>query len=241
MCHPCQRAVCHAGGVLDYLPKALKRLASFHEPFPMLRLVDVETEPETDEAAYEILKRMRWPSTNGVPFCPKCASLHVYLIRSRGSYRCPPPCGHDFTLTSGTPFNACKLTDLQLYRGVSGLLSRPFDKSASAVGRDAGIGIKTIGLMAARLEAYRYDYTQNVFCSNCKKLHDGSVMRWDKRSKRSKEIIETFPMTEDGRMQLCRECQRLAWFAGGYEHFLVDEIERETGHIHPNKITWRRQ
>jgi hypothetical protein len=62
-----------------------------------------------EEDAYDWFLRARWPSTNGVPVCPKCGVLGASPFRNR-RFRCPASqCRAEFSVTSGTILASRKL------------------------------------------------------------------------------------------------------------------------------------
>jgi len=69
-------------------------------------------EPLSEWAARELFKQLRWPETDGEPICPECAhgvSYHITRDTGRHLFKCQR-CGYSYSLTSGTPFRATKLT-----------------------------------------------------------------------------------------------------------------------------------
>lgn len=75
--------------------------------FRELSVVDLANMRES--TAYSWLKRIRWPETEGEPYCPKCRNRRCYTM-SRGRFKCSDKsCGATFTATSGTVFHARKL------------------------------------------------------------------------------------------------------------------------------------
>lgn len=78
---------------------------------PTPRLVGSITEAEIAEMdeddAWASVRRMRWPSTNGSPVCPKCGSHRCSLVKSRRRCHCHD-CDHMFSPLSGTTFHGFK-------------------------------------------------------------------------------------------------------------------------------------
>jgi hypothetical protein len=63
-----------------------------------------------EETAYGWFKRMRWPQTDGEPFCPQCGTLRCHTM-GRGRFKCSDRAYKTvFTVTSGTVFHARKLS-----------------------------------------------------------------------------------------------------------------------------------
>jgi transposase-like protein len=62
----------------------------------------------SDDDARSVLRALRWPATNGKPFCPKCGNGDVYVLNSRQLFRCRR-CRSDFSIVSGTIFSFSKL------------------------------------------------------------------------------------------------------------------------------------
>ena len=66
-----------------------------------LREVDVARMSEED--AHATFQKLRWPSTNGEPACPRCGVIGTYSYPAKRKWRCKA-CSHDFSVTSGTIF-----------------------------------------------------------------------------------------------------------------------------------------
>ena len=53
----------------------------------------------SDDEAFAAMKAIRWASTEGEPFCPKCGCLAVYTYTARRLFKCKA-CGAQFTTAS---------------------------------------------------------------------------------------------------------------------------------------------
>ena len=106
----------------------------------------------TETAAKNVFARLRWPSTDGKPICPRCACTSYYDCRRGGQerWRCKA-CGCDFTLTSGTLFAWHKLP-LQHYLMAIVIFSNEVKgKSMLAFSRDLDVQYKTAFVLAHKL------------------------------------------------------------------------------------------
>lgn len=60
----------------------------------------------SDGEAFEAFKAVRWASTGGEPFCPRCGCVGVYAFATSARFKCKA-CGHKFSVTSGTITSPC--------------------------------------------------------------------------------------------------------------------------------------
>lgn len=62
----------------------------------------------SEQEAFEAFKSIRWSSSGGEPFCPRCGSVEVYAYKTRRIFRCKG-CNAQFSVTTGTIFASRKL------------------------------------------------------------------------------------------------------------------------------------
>jgi hypothetical protein len=61
-----------------------------------------------DATAYIWFKRLRWPETEGEPYCPKCGTVRCHTM-SRNRFKCTEKtCKVVFSVTSGTAFTRAR-------------------------------------------------------------------------------------------------------------------------------------
>ncbi len=102
----------------------------------------------------DILREVRFESSNGQPTCPRCSCDAVYTYRTRKIYKCMA-CKHQFSVTSGTGLHGMKISPKQLfdafdYSGVS----------AAEMARRAKISPKTAQALWHRLRDNEDIYSQ---------------------------------------------------------------------------------
>jgi hypothetical protein len=68
----------------------------------------------SDDEAADLIKQARWPDG---PKCPKCSAGGAYTYASRAIWKCKA-CAHQFSVTSGTIFQAAKLSNHDLIMGI---------------------------------------------------------------------------------------------------------------------------
>lgn len=90
------------------LARQLARNADWHEPEPKINADGIDigavSTMSEDEAFAEIVRR-RWADG---PSCPKCGANSPYALRNRRMFTCRG-CKHQFTPTSGTPYQSHKV------------------------------------------------------------------------------------------------------------------------------------
>jgi len=98
----------------------------------------------TDAEAEMAFRRVRWPETNGEPFCPKCGNTACYDCRRASGlarWECKA-CGHGFGLTGGTLFASHKLPLRSYLAAIAIAMNEVKGKNARALSRDLGVSYK---------------------------------------------------------------------------------------------------
>lgn len=109
---------------------------------------DVHTMPE--EELYAFLCALRWPMTNGSPFCPGCGSVDLYPNRTRRQWKCKD-CGTIFSLTSGTVLHGMKLPLRKLVLAVLTYVNAVKGLSALQLARQINVQHKTAFILLHKL------------------------------------------------------------------------------------------
>jgi hypothetical protein len=87
--------------------------------------------------------RMRWPETNGEPYCPGCGTLRCYSM-TRGRFKCSEKeCNLVFTVTSGTVFAFRKLSFKKMVIAIWLSVNSVKGKAALQLSREIGVQFKT--------------------------------------------------------------------------------------------------
>ncbi|MCP4602769.1 MAG: IS1595 family transposase [Proteobacteria bacterium] len=104
----------------------------------------------TEEDAFDLFRKLRWPDSDGKPICPHCGHERSYLIRTRNIYKCAA-CRQNFSVTSGTIFHSAKL-ELRDYLAVIALFVNAVKGiSALQISRDVGISYKAAFVLLHKL------------------------------------------------------------------------------------------
>nr|WP_283816559.1 transposase [Pseudodesulfovibrio sediminis] len=61
-----------------------------------------------DETVRAKFQQLRWPKTEGEPYCPTCGSVDHYFIKARKQWRCKD-CGHTYSVTSDNWLHSTKV------------------------------------------------------------------------------------------------------------------------------------
>nr|WP_310071024.1 IS1595 family transposase [Phyllobacterium sp. 1468] len=95
--------------------------------------------------------RMRWPETDGEPYCPGCGTLRCYAM-TRGRYKCSAKeCNSVFTVTSGTVFAFRKLSFKKMVIAIWLSVNSVKGKAALQLSREIGVQYKTAWVMLMKL------------------------------------------------------------------------------------------
>jgi transposase-like protein len=96
----------------------------------------------SDEDAYDMFRRLRWPDNDGAPVCPHCDCLVAYAYRCRRVFKCKS-CHRQFSVTSGTLFASRKLPFRVLLVAIGLFVNAVKGISSLQVSRDLDIHAKT--------------------------------------------------------------------------------------------------
>jgi transposase-like protein len=105
----------------------------------------------SDDEAFDMFRKARWPETEGEAVCPQCGSCQKpYWLKTRKQWRCKD-CNHTFSVTSGTLFAHHKLP-LQTYIAAIALYSNTAKGfSALQLSRDLDVQYKTAFVLMHKL------------------------------------------------------------------------------------------
>src|ERR1700683_510568 len=98
----------------------------------------------SDADAEDMLRKLRWPATDGAPVCLHCGGLNAYECRRPSGalrFRCKA-CVKDFTITSGALFASHKLPLRAYLAAIAVFCNEVKGKSALALSRDLGVSYK---------------------------------------------------------------------------------------------------
>ena len=108
----------------------------------VMRMSDVE--------AWETFKAIRWASTEGEPFCPRCGCVAVYGYTARRLFKCKG-CNHQFTVTSGTIFASRKMPIRDILAAIAIFVNGAKGHSALQLSRDLDCQFKTAFVLLHKL------------------------------------------------------------------------------------------
>jgi len=104
----------------------------------------------SEEAAHQMLRRMRWPETNGGPICPTCGCAVVYTYRCRRVFKCKA-CHRQFSVTSGSLLAYRKLPLRTLLMAFSLFVNAAKGLSSLQLSRNLGLHAKTAFVLQATM------------------------------------------------------------------------------------------
>ena len=96
----------------------------------------------SDEDAYILFRRLRWPDTDGSPVCPCCDCPVAYVYRCRRLFKCKA-CHRQFSVSSGTLFASRKLPFQVLLLAIGLFVNAAKGISSLQVSRDLNVHAKT--------------------------------------------------------------------------------------------------
>lgn len=98
----------------------------------------------SEEEAYDIFLKHRWPETDGNPVCPLCGHDRVYHYKVRKDFKCRRKvCGKRFSVTSGTIFHSRKLAFRDCLALIAIFVNTVEGVSALEITRQLGISHKS--------------------------------------------------------------------------------------------------
>ena len=96
----------------------------------------------SDEDAYDLFCRLRWPNNDGAPVCPGCDCSVAHVYRCRRVFKCEN-CHRQFSVTSGTQFASRKVPFQVLPLAIGPFVNAAKGISSLQVSRDLDIHAKT--------------------------------------------------------------------------------------------------
>jgi len=104
----------------------------------------------SQDEAFDLFRKARWPETNGEAVCSDCGALDHYWLKTRKQWRCKS-CKHTFSVTSSTIFANHKLP-LTTYLAAIALYSNTAKGiSALQMSRDLDCQYKTAFVLCHKL------------------------------------------------------------------------------------------
>lgn len=113
-----------------------------------IRLSDVFRMDET--TAHSEFMKMRWPQTDGKPYCPRCGCLESYAIKTRRRFKCMG-CHHQYSVTSGTIFAGRKLPFASLLAAIVIFVNGVKGVAALHLSRELHVQYKTAFVLTHKL------------------------------------------------------------------------------------------
>lgn len=104
----------------------------------------------SEDAAFDLFKRIRWDQTDGEPVCGKCGCLAIYAFKARRIFKCKG-CSAQFSVTSGTIFASHKLSLRDILASIAIFVNGAKGYSALQLSRDMGVQYKTAFVMAHKI------------------------------------------------------------------------------------------
>lgn len=104
----------------------------------------------SDGEAFETFKAIRWASTEGAPFCPRCGCVRIYTLTDNRRFKCAA-CLHKFSVTSGTIFASRKLAIRDYLAAIAIFVNGAKGHSALQLSRDLDVQYKTAFVLTHKL------------------------------------------------------------------------------------------
>lgn len=104
----------------------------------------------TDEQANDTFKKLRWPETDGKPVCPRCYSRKVYILKTRGTFKCSE-CKRHFSMTSETIFASRKMPVRDYLMAIALFYNAHAVQSALGLSREMKVQYRTAYSLAQRM------------------------------------------------------------------------------------------
>ncbi len=104
----------------------------------------------SDDEAFEAFKQIRWVSTEGQPYCPRCGCVAVYCYKARKIFKCK---GYNaqFSVTTGTIFASHKLALRDILAAIAIFVNGAKGHSALQLSRDLDIQYKTAFVLSHKI------------------------------------------------------------------------------------------
>ena len=104
----------------------------------------------SDDEAFNTFKAIRWASTEGDPFCPRCGCVKIYQLNDNRRFKCAA-CLHKFSVTSGTIFASRKLAIRDILAAIAIFVNGAKGYAALHLSRDLDCQYKTAFVMLHKL------------------------------------------------------------------------------------------
>jgi transposase-like protein len=104
----------------------------------------------SEDEAFETFKAIRWASTEGAPFCPRCGCVRVYELSDNRRFKCAG-CYHKFSVTSGTIFASRKMDLRDILAAIAIFVNGAKGHSALQLSRDLDCQYKTAFVLTHKL------------------------------------------------------------------------------------------
>jgi len=105
-----------------------------------------------EEGAFATFCKIRWPETEGAPFCPRCGCTEVYTLKDGRKFKCKAKgCFYSFTPTSSTIFASRKMAYVDLLAAICTVVNGAKGVSALQLARDIDCQHKTAFVMCHKL------------------------------------------------------------------------------------------
>ena len=118
----------------------------------------------SDEDAYNMFRRLRWPDNDGAPVCPGCDCSVAYVYRCRRLYKCKR-CHRQFSVTSGTLFASRKLPFQVLLLAIGLFINAAKGISSLQTSRDLDIHAKTAFVLLHKFRCALLSNTSTIALS----------------------------------------------------------------------------
>jgi len=104
----------------------------------------------TDDQAFDTFKSIRWASTGGEPFCPRCGCFQIYRLNDNRRFKCAA-CLHKFSVTSDTIFASRKMAIRDILAAIAIFMNGAKDHSALQLSRDLDCQYKTAFVLTHKI------------------------------------------------------------------------------------------
>ena len=104
----------------------------------------------SDDQAFDTFKSIRWASTAGAPFCPRCGCVSIYELSDNRRFKCAA-CLHKFSVTSDTIFASRKMAIRDILAAIAIFVNGAKGHSALQLSRDLDCQYKTAFVLTHKL------------------------------------------------------------------------------------------